>query len=123
MPKTVGYGTPKSKVVRRVSTKSGLTPSRAAKVPRANKSVPKAVRKKVSTVGADSDRPIVAGSAREKAQRDKRIRERSERVTSTTTTTPKRTSTTTTGPKRKVRGFPKLKSAAQKNIDRLKKIK
>jgi hypothetical protein len=70
-----------------------------------------------------NDRPIVAGSARAKAQQAKRIKTRNAKAAKVK---PKRvtistTSTTTSTPKS--RGFPKLRSAAQKNIDALRKIK
>ena len=94
MPKTVGYGTPKSKVVRRVSVKSNL----------------------------NNDRPIVAGSPRDKAQKAKRIKDRAARRAKAPKPTPKRRITTTTTTAKRHRGFPKLKSGAEKRQAELDKI-
>jgi hypothetical protein len=78
-----------------------------------------------------NDRPIVAGSAREKALIAQRVSERAMRNKATQAgggapsvkRAIKSTTTTTATPKRKSRGFPKLKAAASKRAAALKKIK
>ncbi len=67
-----------------------------------------------------NDRPIVAGSARAKAQQAKRLRDRAKPRPKRVTTIPT-TSTSTSIPRR--RGFTKLKSAAEKRAAELEKIK
>jgi hypothetical protein len=76
-----------------------------------------------------NDRPIVAGSAREKALIAQRLKARNDKflaARSDKLPVAKRaikTTTTTVVPKRKSRGFPKLKAAANKRAAALKKIK
>ncbi len=83
------------KIIKRVAAKSTLTPN---------------------------DRPIVAGSARAKAQQTKRIKDRAGKAKAVAAPKPRRNTSTTTTTIPKTRGFPKLKSAAQKREDELKKI-
>jgi hypothetical protein len=119
------------KVIKRVSTKSTMIPtsSQGRRAKAQSQGADKAIRKLAS--GQSDDRPIVAGSLREKALKAQRVKTRNARQAQARTAMqtlevrPKRAkTTTTTAPKRKMKSLPgAMKNIKKKAVSRKQQLK